>query len=118
MAKSNATTISVMPVRHDPNVSIQHLNFLKITVEEYRTLTMCSAGIKTSECTARQRLVLHKMKERGFTRVVQYPGLFEGSGWVLSEHGEFTVKAATCLVGADFQSNPTKLLQFPVSLRG
>jgi hypothetical protein len=86
MAKKNANTVSVLPIRN--NLFARILHAYDLTIEEYLGLKSCTPGIKSSECTARQRLMLQQLKQRGLVKVVEYPHLFEGPAWVPDAMGE------------------------------
>jgi len=112
MTKKNASTVSVMPVRENPNAWVLHT--FNLTIEEYLGLMLCAPGIRPSECTAQQRLLLHKLKKRYLTKLIEYPRLFDGPGWVLGDMGEITMKTSANLLGVDVKSGPAKVLAIPV----
>ena len=111
MAKANANTLSVMPVRENPNAWVLHS--FNLTIEEYLGLKLCAPGIRPSECTPNQRLMLQQLKERRLVKVIEHPHLFEGPGWVPDDLGETILEACALLLTADIQSGPAKVLQFP-----
>jgi hypothetical protein len=93
MAKKNASTVSVMAIPENPDARI--LQVYALTIEEYLGLKLCTPGIKSSECTAKQRLMLQQLKERGLVKVVEYPHLFEGPAWVLDVIGKLKLEGAS-----------------------
>jgi len=107
-SKKNASTVSVMPIRENPNAQILHA--LELTIKEYVLLKLCAPGFKPSECTAQQRLLLHQLEKRFLTKLVQYPRLFNGPRWVLTDLGE--TKLECLLRTVDIPDGPAKVLQF------
>jgi|CZKR01.1.fsa_nt_gi hypothetical protein len=113
MAKKNATTVSVMPVRNDPDARLLQQIF-RMTTEEYLFLKFLASAARPSDCTARQRLLFRKLQESCRVEVIEYPCL-DGPRWVLSTSGEAIFDGAARLLPG-ITSGPAKILQFP-SLR-
>ncbi len=109
-AKKNASTVSVMPIRENPNAQILHA--LELTIEEYVLLKLCAPGVKPSECTAQQRLLLHQLEKRYLTKLIEYPHLFNGPRWVLTDLGE--TKLECLLLTVDIPDEPAKVTAIPV----
>jgi hypothetical protein len=94
------------------NPNPQILRALELTIEEYVLLKLCAPGIKPSECTAQQRLLLHQLEKRFMTKLIEYPRLFNGPRWVLTELGEINLQ--TLLRTADIPDGPAKVTAIPV----
>jgi len=103
-------TVTWREIRENPNAQILHA--LELTIEEYVLLKLCAPGIKPSECTAQQRLLLHQLGKRFMTKLIQYPCLFNGPRWVLTELGEINLQ--TLLRTADIPDEPAKVTAIPV----
>jgi hypothetical protein len=86
MTKKNASTVSVIPIRENPDAAV--LDFLGLTIEESVVLKLYAPGIKPSECTVQQRLLLHQLEKRYLTKLIEYPYLFSDPRWVLDDLGE------------------------------
>jgi len=99
-----------MPIREDPNAQILHA--LELTIEEYVVLKLSAPGIKPSECTAQQRLLLHQLEKHFLTKLIQYPRLFNGTRWVLTDLGE--TKLECLLLTVDIPDEPAKVTAIPV----
>jgi hypothetical protein len=112
MTKKNASTVSVMAIRQNPNAWVLHS--FNLTIEEYLGLKLCAPGIRPSECTPNQRLILRQLKERRLVKVIEHPHLFEGLGWVPDNLGEAYLEACALLLTADIQSGPAKVTAIPV----
>jgi hypothetical protein len=110
MTKKNASTVSVMPIRENPNAQLLHA--LELTIEKYVLLKLCAPGIKPSECTAQQRLLLHQLEKHFMTKLIEYPHLFNGPRWVLTDLGEINLEFLLRTV--DIPDEPAKVTAIPV----
>ena len=114
MAKKNATAVSVIPVRDDPDARLLQ-QICSLTIEEWSFLKLCASAPRPSDCTARQHLLFRKLQERQFVKVIEYPCL-DGPRWVLSSFGETVAHIASLLTGVNSATiAPAKVLQFPSS---
>jgi hypothetical protein len=114
MAKKNATAVSVIPVRDDPDARLLQ-QICSLTIEEWSFLKLCASAPRPSDCTARQHLLFRKLQERQFVKQVEYPCL-DGPRWVLSSFGETVAHIASLLTGVNSATiAPAKVLQFPSS---
>jgi hypothetical protein len=111
LAKRNATTVSVIPVRDNPDARVLQRIF-NLTMEEYLVLKLCASALRPSDCTATQRLLLRQLNERCLVEVIEYP-CFDGSRWVPSRLGGWIVGTVPLVTG--IRSDPAKVLQFPSS---
>jgi hypothetical protein len=99
-----------MPIRESPDAAV--LDFLGLTIEECVLLRLCAPRIKPSECTAQQRLLLHQLEKRFLTKLIEYPRLFNGPRWVLTDLGE--IKLQTLLRTVGIPDEPAKVTAIPV----
>jgi hypothetical protein len=112
MEKENAATVSVIPVREDPDARLLQQIF-RMTTEEYLFLRFLASAPRPSDCTARQRLLFRKLLPSCRVKVIEYPCL-DGPRWVLSTSGEAIVDGAAILTGVNIATMaPAKVLQFP-----
>jgi hypothetical protein len=111
LAKRNASTVSVIPVRDNPDARVLQRIF-DLTMEEYLVLKLCAPALRPSDCTAKQRLLLRQLNEHCLVEVKEYP-CFDGPRWVLSRLGDTVVREVPLLTG--IRSAPAKVLQFPSS---
>lgn len=98
--------VAVIPIMDNPNA--RFLQAFNLTLEEYQILKLCAGrGIEPSKTTAQRRSLLRRLEQNHMVRIGRLSKV-----WELSDFGDTVFKALGICLGANFASEPAKVLRF------